>query len=158
MNEDHNLGTYRRRLRKNKIANGLTDNTCYLPATKNPDLTFDEWKKSRTNYPGSFADNNLYMLGESKQQASPNYDRNYGQQRQYDMPQYPYISQQEFRRRYSQTIGEYVVPDNIQQTVNPRLGIRKPGVLTPTGYRKPSKLDREIILAREARYEKMLDY
>lgn len=156
--EDYNLEKFRKITTRNKLIHARTDPTLYDPATKDPIATStSNWAMSRSNFPGSYAANNLYLFGESKQPVYPDYDRSMREQRPYDMPYKPYASEEEFRQQYGQTIKEYIVTDNVRRTVNAQPPVRKPGVRTVTGYRKPSKIDREIAMAREARAESFYD-
>lgn len=156
MNEDYPIRRFNRHMQKVKMANRLTDETVYYNSTKNPILRAQDC--ARSDFPGSFAPNNLYLFGEFKQPVTPDYDRTMRQQRQYDQQFVPYISEDEFRNRYGAVLREYVVADNTRRFSNASMLPRKPGVMTPTGYRGPSKLDKEIAMAREERINKMLDF
>ena len=156
MDENYPIRMYRRKVDKVRRANQLTDNTVYSPVTKNPVLRAPSCE--RADYPGSFANNGLYMRGESKQPAYPDYDRTMAQERQYDQPYIPYISESEFRDQYGRIVREYVRSDNTARFANASMLPRKPGVLTATGYRKPTKIDKEIALAKEAQAERFFDH
>lgn len=159
LSEDFNVEKFRYTLAKTRYAHMKTDKTLYDPATKDPLAKApSNWARSRSNYPGSYASNNLYVFGESKQPVYPDYDREMKQQRQYDMPYKAYTSEDEFRQQYGQTFKEYIVTDNVRRTVNAQPTVRKPGIKTATGYRKPSKVDLEIARAREERAERFYDY
>lgn len=154
--EDSNVHMYRRRLAKNHLANRLTDHTVYSAATRNPTMRYSDCETAA--YPGSFAQNGLYIRGESKQPAYPDYDRTMAQDRQYDQQYYPFVSEKEFRDQYGRIAKEYIRSDNAVKIAGANSRVGKPGVFTATGYRGPSKLDKDIARAREARIERFFDY
>lgn len=156
MDEDYPIRMYRRKVDKIHRANQLTDNTVYLRSTKDPISHAPSCE--RASYPGSFANNGLYIRGESKQPAYPDYDRMMAQDRQYDQPYIPYISENEFRDQYGRIVRERVRSSSTARFANASMLPRKPGVMTATGYRKPTKIDKEIALAKEARAERFFDH
>lgn len=158
MSEDSGLYSYKRRLIKNHMANELANNAFYDRNTKNPNaVTQATAVQACTNcqYPGSFTKAGLYVYGEQKYPADPDYDRSMAQQRRYDKPYIDYISTEAFKNTFD--MQDMVVVDNLGRV--PLTGPRvKPGYFTPTGYRTPSQLDKQIHLARERRQEAAYDF
>jgi len=154
MDEDFNLNRYKRKLIKDDIAASYGNNTFYSSEFKNPYITVQNC--SRCQYPGSFAQNGLYVKGEQQYKTEPEYDRSMGQQIHYDKPYYNYMSFEAFKNTFdmnNMTIRE-------QYGIEPRREYRnsKNGIRTIHGYRKPSSVDRDMFLEKEKRAESWYDF
>lgn len=140
MEDDSNLSTFRRRVNyfdsRARVRN--INNFTYLPQSC-----------TRSQYPGSFTDNGLYMYGATVAPVRPNWDTSAAQPLNWDKPEHFYSVPEQFHNEfYKNNTTLYDRNGQVPYARTMPIG----GMRTATGYRKPTIQSKQIWLAEEKYY------